>query len=275
MTFKIGLIGCGAIGRALAMEIAGERRCELVAVFDVDKGAAGKLGKSLHGSIAIAESFDEFIGYYGMDLVIEAASADVISEHGRTILERSDLMVMSAAAFLIYPGLYEALREEAMRHDRKIYVPSGALVGLDGVKSAAADGTITEVLLTTTKHPRGIEQTEWLTGRGIDLGAMKERTVIFEGPAAEAARLFPKNLNVAATLALAGIGADNKTRVRLVADPGAGRNTHKLIVKGGFGEFETVTRNVPSPANPRTSYLAALSAIATLRAVIDQVRVGT
>lgn len=97
---------------------------------------------------------------------------------------------------------------------------------------------------------------------------------MYEGPAREAVRKFPANVNVAATLSLAGIGLD-KTKVKIVADPEVKNNIHEISVQGDFGELKTRVENVPSPQNPKTSYLAALSAIATLKKITDGVEIGT
>lgn len=155
----------------------------------------------------------------------------------------------------------------------KVYIPSGAIAGLDGLKAAAL-GRIDEVTLTTRKTPENLRDAPYIEKRGVDIGAIEEPTLIYEGPALEACRLFPANVNVAASLSLAGVGPE-KTRVRIIADPTLRKNVHEIDVKGEFGCLKVHVENVPSPDNPKTSYLAALSAIATLRKITEDIQVGT
>lgn len=108
----------------------------------------------------------------------------------------------------------------------------------------------------------------------MDIDSIGEPTSLFIGPAREAVRHFPESVNVAATLSMAGIGFD-RTMVEIVADPRASTNTHWITVKGEFGWAQREMKNLPSPENPKTSYLAALSAIATIRSILSSIKVGT
>ena len=164
-------------------------------------------------------------------------------------------------------------QKKAMKKKRKLYIPSGAVVGIDGVK-AASIGKIEEVTLTTIKNPKSIAQTPFLKKKGIDLKKINRKTVLYEGYAKEAVRYFSTNINVAATLSYAGIGP-RKTKVRLIADPKVKENIHEIRVKGNFGEIVTRAKNLPSPQNPKTSYLAVLSAIRTLKKILEPVQLGT
>jgi len=147
------------------------------------------------------------------------------------------------------------------------------VLGLDGVKAARL-GAITEVTLTTRKPPAGLKGAPYIEEKGIDLDAIKDEELIFEGAAGEAIKAFPKNVNVSATLSLAGIGAE-KTKVRIICSPKYVRNSHEIELKGEAGTFFIRAENVPSPDNPKTSYLAVLSALATLKGIASAVRVGT
>jgi len=266
---KVGLIGCGAIGSLIARALPG-LGIKLVVAFDIDKERARRL-LAEPTDTEIAGDIDEFL-HKRVDLVVEAASAQAVRDYGERVIEVSDLMLMSTAAFAIYPELHRLLEERARKFRRRIYLPSGAIVGLDGVK--AAQGLIEQVTLTTTKNPAAIEQVEYLTERGIILKDLRESEVLFSGPASEGAKLFPKNLNVLSTLALCGLGMEGTT-VKLVADPQVDHNIHELTVKGEFGRFTTKTVNLPSEENPRTSQLAALSAIATLKKIKEPFQIGT
>ncbi|MCP8310053.1 MAG: aspartate dehydrogenase [Candidatus Methylarchaceae archaeon HK02M1] len=268
---RVGLIGCGTIGNILARAIDNWEYYQLVVIFDIKMEAAKKLHERMKKKPKIAHDFGEFLKE-DKDLVVEAAFYNAVKDYSRKILETSDLMVMSTAAFVIYPELYSQLGRIAREKGRKIYLPSGAIVGIDGVRSAK--GEIEEVTLITTKNPKSIEQTEYLTNKGIYLEDLKNRTVIFKGSAKEASSYFPKNLNVASTLSFSGIGVE-KTKVVLVADPAIKENKHEILVRGAFGEFRTQAKNIPSPGNPKTSYLAALSAIATLHKINEPFQIGT
>jgi len=152
-------------------------------------------------------------------------------------------------------------------------LPSGAICGIDGIKSASVAG-IDEITIETTKPPIGLEEVRYVTKQGIDFSKLKEPVVVFHGAAKEAVTHFPKNVNIAACVSLAGIGFD-KTKVKIIVDPAATRNQHRIVCRGRFGEFKCEVRNMPSMSNPKTSYLAALSAIATFKNVVSGVWIGT
>ena len=154
----------------------------------------------------------------------------------------------------------------------RIFVPSGAIGGLDAVKAARV-GRITSVMMETRKPPAGLAGAPYLAARRVDLDAITEPTLIFEGPAAEAVRGFPANVNVLAALSLAGVGP-SLTTIRLYAVPGLTRNTHRITVEGDAGRVTIDIENVPSE-NPRTGRLSYLSAIAMLRDLNAPLRVGT
>jgi aspartate dehydrogenase len=147
------------------------------------------------------------------------------------------------------------------------------VAGIDGLKSGAVGG-IHLVELTTRKPPSGFEGNEYVKEKGIDLPSIEKEKTLFTGSAKEAVKFFPENVNVAASLSLAGIGPE-ATRVKIVADPSAAENVHEIKVRGEFGRLFVRVENVPSIANPKTSYLAALSAIATLKSISYPIRVGT
>ena len=126
--------------------------------------------------------------------------------------------------------------------------------------------------METRKPPRGLAGAPWIAQQRIDLDAIRTETLIFEGPATEACRAFPANVNVVAALSLAGIGPE-RTRIRIFAVPGLARNTHRVRVEGEFGALTIEIENVPSE-NPRTGKLSYLSAIAMLRELGASVQVG-
>jgi aspartate dehydrogenase len=205
------------------------------------------------------------------ELVVEAASKTAAPAIIRCTLEQSrDVMVMSVGGLLECATDLAAL---AARQGKKIYVPSGAIAGLDAIKGATV-GKVSKVTLRTRKPPQGLEGAPYVVEKRIDLKALKEPAVIFSGPARDAVLAFPANVNVAAALSLAGIGAD-KTQVRIVADPTSDKNIHEIEAEGEFGKLFVRMENVPSPTNPKTSHMAALSAIALLRRITASLVVGT
>src|SRR5207248_6386089 len=169
-----------------------------------------------------------------------------------------DLVVLSCGALLGRED-WVALAE---RSGARIRVPSAAIAGLDGVKGAAV-GEITSVTMESRKPPKGLAGAPWIVQQKIDLDGLREETLIFEGPATDACRAFPANVNVLAALSLAGIGPE-KTHLRLFAVPGQRMNMHRITVEGEFGRLSVEVENVPSE-NPRTGKLSYLSTIALLR----------
>jgi aspartate dehydrogenase len=267
---KVGLIGCGAIGNIIAKAID-EGEEELVVVYDINEGKSVELVRKLKKRPAIAGSFDEFMARE-LDVVIEAASQQAVEQYAERVLKAGkDLMVMSVGAF-VNAELFSRLKKIARENKRRIYLPSGAVVGIDALK--AVSSKIKEVVLTTRKHPESLKGAPFFKKNQIKADEIKTPTLLFEGNAREAVELFPQNINVAAAVSIAGIGFE-RTKVRIIADPKIERNVHELRVVGDFGELNTLAINVKSPANPKTSYLAALSAVKTLRNLSESLVVGT
>lgn len=178
-------------------------------------------------------------------------------------------MVLSVGGLLGRASWFQ-LAEEKGCH---IYIPSGAIAGLDGVR-AACQGAVRSVTLITRKPPHTLAGAPYVVERGIDLSTLQEETVLFEGSARDACAAFPANVNVAATLSLAGVGPE-RTRVKVVAVPGSQKNVHQIEVEGEFGKLTVEVENVPSDANPRSSKLAYLSAMGTLKGIVAGTKIGT
>ncbi|MDD3420710.1 MAG: aspartate dehydrogenase [Methanocellales archaeon] len=268
---KIGIVGCGAIGKEICRAVdKGIIKVQLVAIADRKLQAASAFASSLRSppEVMSAAALIDVV-----DLVVECASQTAVREIVPSALKKGkDVMIMSVGA-LTSLELLKEITLLARKYGCKVYLPSGAIVGLDGLKSASI-GKIDSVTLTTRKPLSSLERAPYIEQCKVDLSTIKESTLIFEGNAEEAVKGFPDNVNVAATLSLAGIGTQN-TKIRIIADPKLERNVHEICVKGNFGKFETRVENVPSTANPKTSYLAALSAIATLRRLSDPLQIGT
>jgi aspartate dehydrogenase len=242
---KVGIIGCGAIATIIAEAV--ERKlivCDELVLYDQDEKKAEKLKVSLRFPVTVVGGVEEML-MFKPKVIVEAASQRAAREYaGRIIGEGVDLIVMSTGALL---GLN--------LQSSKLHVPSGAIGGLDALSSAALAG-VDEVVLTSRKNPRALEMDN------------KEATIVYEGTAEEAARLYPREMNVAATLALTVKPA--KVRVQVVSDPAVQRNTHEFKVKWRFGEMFLRFANDPHPDNPKTSALAAWSAIKLLQSLLEK-----
>ncbi|MEW6043444.1 MAG: aspartate dehydrogenase [Thermoproteota archaeon] len=270
---RIGLLGCGAIGTQIAQAIdAAKIPAELTQIYDFDRAKSELLVSKLTKKPAIVDN-PHLLSSGPVDLVVEAASQDAVKNHALSVIQnRKDLMVMSVGA-LLDESVFEVLFEACQEFKKKIYLPSGAIAGLDAIKSVRDE--LDEVTLTTTKNPRALAGAKFFETNKVDISNLQSAKVIFEGTAREAVKLFPANINVAALLSLAGIGSQ-KTTVKIVADPSTDKNTHQIEAKGGFGRITITVENVPDPANPKTSRLATLSAIECLRQVCsEQMRIGT
>ncbi|MGP8337556.1 MAG: aspartate dehydrogenase [Methanosarcinaceae archaeon] len=269
---KIGVVGCGAIGAEICKAIdEGSMGFELYAIYDRTGEHATAVKAGLKHTDPQVLDIEEMVKH--VDLVIEAASQAAVPEIASTVLNAGcDLMLMSIGA-LADEEFRNTVFGLAKKQGCKIYIPSGAMVGLDGLKSGMS-ANVYSVTLTTQKPPHGFAGAPYIIRNNIDLGNITSRTVLFEGTANEAVRAFPSNVNVAASLSIAGIGFE-KTKVRIVADPALSINMHEIFVEGDFGKFSTKIENIPSPTNPKTSYLAALSAIATIKKISSPLQIGT
>ena len=260
---RVGVIGCGAIGSELALAVAAGDAGDatLAGVFDLDTGAALKLAKA--AGCTAAGSLAELL-VNRPDVVVEAASQEAVRSFGESVvLAGPDIVVLSVGA-LLDSELMARLEAACRKTGARVRVPSGAVLAVDALKAAKLGG-IKSVTLTTRKPPEAL-------GLAREELAGNER-VLFDGPAAQAVKKFPRNVNVAATISLAGIGPE-RTRVRLIADPNVKRNTHELSVEAESGSILARTENAASE-NPRTSRLAALSAIRLIRDLGEPVIIGT
>lgn len=241
---KVGIIGCGAIGTLIAE--AAERRmviCDELILYDFDAKKSETLKNSLHFPVTVVANLNEMLKLEPK-VIVEAASQQAAREYVERIVSAGiDLIVMSTGALL-----------DLNVQSGKIHVPSGAIGGLDALSSAALAG-VDEVILTSRKNPRAFEMNN------------REAKLVYEGSAEEAARLYPREMNVAATLALTVKPV--KVKVQVVSDPEVQRNTHEFKVKWHFGEMFLRFANDPHPENPRTSALAAWSAIRLLQKLLE------
>ncbi|MGH7830189.1 MAG: aspartate dehydrogenase [Candidatus Binatia bacterium] len=263
---RIGLLGCGSIGITIAERLQRDPsiHARLVCLFDQDRTRAERFKLKLSEDSCVATSFEEFLAL-PFDLLLECASQEAVRDCAEQALRAGkDLLIMSVGA-LMDEALCRRLFSVATEESKNLYFPSGAIGGLDLVR-AAREGRIYEVVLTTSKSPVALAGAPYFQKTGTSPGDIHERKTLYEGPAKEAVELFPSNVNVAAALSLAGVGGQ-KTIVKVVADPELNVNVHEIDVQGDFGTAKFTIRNLPHPKNPKTSYLAALSAIETLRRI--------
>jgi len=264
---SLGIVGCGAIGCTLLKATdAGVLPMDVAGVTSrTEKTARAFLSTLRHPPPYLERS--EVISR--SDLIIEAAGGDIVPRLAHETFEaKKDLMVISAGALLDHPEIVSQARETGCR----LFLPSGAIAGLDGIKSACA-GRVSYVRITTRKPPKGLEGAPYLVEHGIKLTGLKEEREVFSGTAREACRGFPANVNVSAAVSLAGLGPD-ETLIRILAVPGLERNCHDVEVEGEFGRLHVHIENIPSE-NPRTGRLTTLSIIRTIRDIADSVRIGT
>ena len=267
-TLTVGIAGLGAIGlhlaRALDQGVEG-LSLHSVAARDHTKAAANLAGfrkaPAIVGLADLAEA----------DIVVEAAPSSVFEAVATAAIARGRIFVPSSVGALL-PRMH--LVEEARRTGARIVVPTGALLGLDAVR-AAAEGEVASVTIETRKPPRGLVGAPYLEQHGIDVLAVKdEKKLVFKGNAYDAAQGFPANVNVAAALALAGIGPQ-RTTIEIWADPHVTRNTHTIRVDAAAARLTMTIENVPSEENPRTGKITPLSILACLRGLTSTLKVGS
>ena len=271
---KIGLLGCGAIGTQIALAIdSGKIPAVLTHVFDSSKENAFKLVSQLNNNKPQIVENSHLLSSNPVNIVVEAASQDAVKDVGLSVLQnKRDLMIMSVGA-LLDESIYDVLSDACKDFKKTIFLPSGAIAGLDGIK--AVKDELESISITTTKHPNSLRGAKFFKHSEIDLDSICSQTTIFDGTAKEAVRLFPANINVAALLSLSGIGSE-KTSVRIIADPDTDKNIHHIVASGKFGKMTFAIENYPDTNNPKTSRLAILSAVETLRRYCtDDIQIGT
>jgi aspartate dehydrogenase len=255
----LAIAGLGAIGMkvARAVDQGAVPGVALVAVSASDLPRAVGRVADFHRppkAAALAELADL------AEVIVECAPAQVFADLARPAIARGRLLMpLSVGALLDHIDLVE----EASGAGARIMIPTGALIGLDTVRAMAV-GTIHSVRLETRKPPNGLAGAPHLIENDIDIGGLRAPLCVFRGSARAAARGFPANVNVAAALALAGIGPD-RTEVEIWADPTIDRNIQTVTITSDAGEATMTMNNIPSEENPRTGRIVANSVIASLQ----------
>ena len=262
----VGIIGCGAMGSEICRALSGDSFPGKLLLLDRHLDRAQHLADISAAATAVA-SLQQIVE--GSDLVVECASVQAARDIALSVLKKGKgLMILSVGA-LVDADFRQSIYEAARANKCCVYIPSGAIGGIDALL-AASQGAINRVTLTTTKPSKGLETAPYVLENDVNL---TRSGLIFEGTADEAIAGFPQNINVSATLALAGVGFE-KTIVRIAVDPTSTHNVHVIEVEGEFGTFTARFENVPTE-NKRTSKLAAYSAVATLKRIIYPVKLGT
>ena len=271
---KLAILGCGNIGRFVMRNLGRDdfREFSLRLIADLP-GTEGAL-KDLAGQYNCGYTTDPTtLADAGLDVVLEAAKPDAVKRYVPALLRAGvSVLAMSVGAFADQELLAEA-RRAAQEGGSRLLLPTGGIAGLDNLKAARLAG-LEEATLTMIKGPRSLEGAPYFDEHPIDLFSIKEPTVVFEGTAGEAIKGFPSNVNVAVALSLATLGPD-RTKLRVVCDPAASRIRVEISARGATGELKVEVVNLPSPDNPRTSYQACCSALATLKRFTDPVQLGT
>jgi aspartate dehydrogenase len=263
---KIGLIGFGSIGQFLLKTINEEQKVPNTRIewlFDERPDfteqateIAGKFGAQF------TSSKDQFLKS-DTDLILECADPNTAKAYSLDALNSGKNMLIVSAGALTDEDFVNQLTEACRKNGRNVYVPSGAIGGLDAIGAGKASGEIDEVRITTRKPPAALSM-EITDGKPV---------TVFSGTAREAIAKYPQNINVAVTLSLMALGVD-QTKVLIVADPALKRNVHEVSASGAFGNVTVTLENFPMPTNPKTSYLAPLSIVALLQRLEQPIKIG-
>jgi len=256
---NILIIGCGFIGNTIAKAAEDMETIEKVYFMDKHREKLEKTSSTYSKSEMSCNLSDAL---NKVDLVIEAASQEALMEFGIQVLNEGKDLIMLSVGALHNEKFTRKLLDTAMEKGAKVCIPSGAIGGLDAIKSAQC-GELRKVTLETRKS---------MTSLGMEQIPEKP-VVVFEGPASLAIKRFPKNINIAASISLVGLGFE-RTKVKIILDPSVKKNIHTITAEGDFGSMTMIMENNPAPENPRTSQLAALSAISTLKQITNPIHVG-
>ena len=270
---KICVIGCGSIGTEIASAVCSGRvsNMSVRAIFDINNTRSRKLRSVLNDDVIIPGSITEIIYDKQIDLVVECVSPSFVSNNALEILQSGISMLILSSGALIDKNFYKKVNNACNLKDVQVYIPSGAVGGIDTIK--AVKTLLKTVTVVTTKSPNALLGAPGF--KEYENSIINEKLTIFEGSATEAVKLFPSNLNVSATISIAGIGPE-RTRVKVIADPNSSDNIHEIYITSEAGDFMFKFQNKPHKANKKTSYLAILAAIETLRSISEsKLLVGT
>ncbi len=254
----VAIVGYGAIGRYTVGALAGDENCRVGSVV-VRPARVAETQAALGPAIQVTDRIASLAE--PLDLIVEAAGHGALGEHGVPALRAGHRLLVVSVGALADRALLAALVQAANEGGGTAEIAPGAVGGIDAL-AAARQGGLERVTYTSRKPPAAWKGTP---GEALcNLDRLDQPITLYEGPADEAARTYPKNANVAATVALAGAGFD-RTAVRIVADPAAPGNVHEIEAEGAFGRMLLRMEGKPLPDNPKTSSLTAFSVLRAIR----------
>lgn len=262
---KISIIGYGALGKILTRAVLEklEYAYEIAGIYDQAKIDAPQAGaKPIH----VYTTFEELLKN-DADIVVEIAGVGAVRAYGQKVLAAKKDLIITSVGALADDRLYVDLRKAAEKNGRRIHIPSGAVGGFDIIRTIALMGGA-DVEIESTKAPKSLNGAPYLEERVLPADEKRE---IFAGDARAAIAGFPKNTNVAVATAITGVGVE-KTRVRIISDPEAAGNTHRIHAENERAAADIAITSKPDPANPKSSVTAAWSVAALLADLASPVR---
>lgn len=267
---RLSIIGCGAIGTETSkfLDRKFSKKVSLKYIFDTDPKKEENLKNPLK-NLKPRHAENLSVLFKNSDIVLETAATKAV----RPVLEkacryRKDVIILSAGGLINETELLNRLNKKGV----KVYIPSGAVCGIDGI-SAFAQERIKKLTLLTSKPPEGLKGIAYLEKRGIDLDKLTKPLLVFKGPPQKAVKYFPKNINVSSILSLSS--QFKKMTVAIKAVPGQSRNIHEIILESSIGKIEVKVENIPSKNNPKTSALAIASVKALITKLFSSLKIGT
>jgi aspartate dehydrogenase len=248
---EVTLIGYGAIGRSIFQRLRDSTQTRINHIV-VSTARVAALQAEFGSTVRVSDQVP-----HQSSLVLECAGHSALIQHVVPALARGTECAILSVGALSQAGMPESLAQAAEQGQSQVHLLSGAIGGIDAI-AAARWGGLSEVTYTGRKPPSGWRGTP--AEQCVNLDRLSEPVVILQASARQAALLYPKNANVAATVSLAGLGLD-ATQVRLIADPSVSENIHEITARGAFGEMQLILRGKPLADNPKTSALTVLSAL--------------
>jgi aspartate dehydrogenase len=265
---KVGIVGFGSIGTEVARAIIkGIDNFSLYGVSSRSRENALKRISNLDHEIKIYD-LDQLIE--NSDVIIDCAPKEAFRQIASECINKRKILITVSGSGILDNLDLEAL---AKKNKTQIILATGAILGLDALR-AASESKINQVKMITRKPPNALSTAPFVIDNKINLENLSEPKLIFKGSASEGAKAFPANVNVAAAVGLAGIGAD-KTKLEIWADPNLDRNTHKVEVDADSAIFQMSIQNVQTPENPGTGKITGLSVVACLRGLKSPFKIGT
>ena len=270
--FNVGVIGCGSMGIEIIKFVLNKEisSSTLGLVYDQDKSRLKNLNTIIPKDTLKTNKLDDVLKNNKVDLILEAASPKYVTDNCLKILKTGKSMMIMSSGALTDKNLMENIYKSCKSNKVKVHIPSGAIGGIDCIKSVK--NHLSSVSIKTTKSPEALIGAPGY--KKFENSKFFEPKIIFNGTATEAINLFPSNINISATISLAGLGPD-KTKVIIMADPHTSKNTHEISIESSAGNFYFKLENLPHPSNKKTSYLAILSAIETLKSIEKTFKIGT